>query len=185
MTATVPVATKRWLFGPVPDLLLGCGLAYAPVFALRCVRDSAFRGLFAPGLLPLLSMVGGTPHDGATLLRVYGEIHGELPSANYALIQYPGSYRFASVFMRVLAVANIHHFILDGAIWRLRDGRVARVLLRAAAPAPPALGAPPRRRWFRLGFGVVGGTLAATTLLTVMIGELGFRRSRTSARGTF
>lgn len=214
MTATVPVATKRWLFGPAPDLLLGCGLAYGLVFALRCVRGSAFRGLFAPGLLPLLSMDGGTPHDGATLLRVYGEIHGVLPSANYAPIQDPGSYRFptlglyamclvsgaalwafrasffrgpleprlgrASVFMMVLAVANIHHFILDGAIWKLRDGRVARVLLRAATPAPPALGAPLRRRWFRLGFGVVGGTLAATTLLTVMIGELGFRRSRTS-----
>jgi hypothetical protein len=30
------------------------------------------------------------------------------------------------------AAINIHHFILDGAIWKLRDGRIARVLLRSA-----------------------------------------------------
>ncbi|MGH7338226.1 MAG: tetratricopeptide repeat protein, partial [Myxococcota bacterium] len=32
----------------------------------------------------------------------------------------------------IASVANLHHFILDGAIWKLRDGRVARVLLRTA-----------------------------------------------------
>ncbi|HTF35292.1 MAG TPA: hypothetical protein VK714_16535 [Myxococcota bacterium] len=408
--ATLPVATKRWLFGPVPDLLLGCGLAYALLFALFCVRGAAFRNLFVPGLLPLLSVVGGTPHYGATLLRVYGEresrqkyfffaviatfavsalfvaglyqatigslllsvyltwspwhytgqnygvalmflgrrgvqiqavekrlihlsfllsyllvflsIHGVLPGANYAPIQYPGSYRFmtlglpaalvrpafalvavayaglvlsslglllrrastrdvfptamlfvtqalwfsvpavarhygvladvdplsveyvsyvfawvafghalqylwvttyyaqgrrplgqqlryyglclasgaalwgipslvfrgpleprlgtASVFVMVLAVANIHHFILDGAIWKLRDGRVARILLRAPAPAPPPAGAAPRSSWFRRTIWVVGGSLAATTILAIVIGELGFRRSLTA-----
>lgn len=31
----------------------------------------------------------------------------------------------------LFAVINIHHFILDGAIWKLRDGRVAGVLLRS------------------------------------------------------
>ena len=29
------------------------------------------------------------------------------------------------------SVVNLHHFILDGAIWKLRDGRVARALLRS------------------------------------------------------
>ena len=29
------------------------------------------------------------------------------------------------------AMINLHHFVLDGAIWKLRDGRVARVLLRS------------------------------------------------------
>jgi tetratricopeptide (TPR) repeat protein len=32
----------------------------------------------------------------------------------------------------LLAVVNIHQFILDGAIWKLRHNRVARVLIRAA-----------------------------------------------------
>jgi len=31
----------------------------------------------------------------------------------------------------IAALVNVHHFILDGAIWKLRDGRVARVLLRS------------------------------------------------------
>jgi hypothetical protein len=30
------------------------------------------------------------------------------------------------------SIVNLHHFVLDGAIWTLRDGRVARMLLRPA-----------------------------------------------------
>ncbi|MGH0034544.1 MAG: tetratricopeptide repeat protein [Myxococcota bacterium] len=46
----------------------------------------------------------------------------------------------AGVIVLTIAALNIHHFILDGAIWKLRDGRVARVLLRpeAAGIAPAA-----------------------------------------------
>lgn len=32
------------------------------------------------------------------------------------------------------AVVNLHHFVLDGAVWKLRDGRVARALLRSDPP---------------------------------------------------
>ena len=32
----------------------------------------------------------------------------------------------------VAAAVNLHHFVLDGAIWKLRDGRVARIPLRPA-----------------------------------------------------
>lgn len=31
----------------------------------------------------------------------------------------------------LFAVVNLHHFLLDGAIWKLRDGPVARVLIRS------------------------------------------------------
>lgn len=34
----------------------------------------------------------------------------------------------------LFSVINIHHFILDGAIWKLRDGRVANALLRSTTP---------------------------------------------------
>jgi len=54
----------------------------------------------------------------------------------------------AGITVLTLSVLNLHHFILDGAIWKLRDGRVARVLLRdEAAPTPEPIG--PRRRRIR------------------------------------
>jgi hypothetical protein len=47
----------------------------------------------------------------------------------------------------VFAVVNLHHFVLDGVVWKLRDGRVARLLLGGRAPAQ-APAAPQRgRRW--------------------------------------
>jgi hypothetical protein len=69
---SAPAATSsRWLYGPLPDLLLGCGLGYVLVFALLVVAGPEVRQLFPATLAPLLLLVTGTPHYGATLLRVY------------------------------------------------------------------------------------------------------------------
>jgi tetratricopeptide (TPR) repeat protein len=38
-------------------------------------------------------------------------------------------YDFTRSFLIFTALVNIHHFILDGAIWKLRDGRIANLLL--------------------------------------------------------
>jgi tetratricopeptide (TPR) repeat protein len=60
-----------WLFGPAPDLLLGCGALYALLFLLFLAAGPQLREL-QPGLLfPLLVLLAGTPHYGATLVRVY------------------------------------------------------------------------------------------------------------------
>src|SRR5262249_38368418 len=40
---------------------------------------------------------------------------------------------FAASFLTFTAVVNIHHFILDGALWKLRDSRVAAFLLNMDA----------------------------------------------------
>jgi len=40
---------------------------------------------------------------------------------------------FTSSFLIFTALVNIHHFILDGAIWKLRDGRIAALLLNSKA----------------------------------------------------
>jgi tetratricopeptide (TPR) repeat protein len=40
---------------------------------------------------------------------------------------------FTTSFLIFTALVNIHHFILDGAIWKLRDGRIASVLLNSRA----------------------------------------------------
>lgn len=39
---------------------------------------------------------------------------------------------FGVSFLVFTALVNIHHFILDGAIWKLRDGRIAALLLNTA-----------------------------------------------------
>jgi len=41
---------------------------------------------------------------------------------------------FVESFMIFMALVNLHHFILDGAIWKLRDGRIARLLLGKNTP---------------------------------------------------
>jgi tetratricopeptide (TPR) repeat protein len=42
---------------------------------------------------------------------------------------------YTSSFLIFTALVNIHHFILDGAIWKLRDGRIAALLLNSGARA--------------------------------------------------
>jgi len=40
-------------------------------------------------------------------------------------------YDFTASFLIFTSLVNIHHFILDGAIWKLRDGRIAALLLNS------------------------------------------------------
>ncbi|MGI9431782.1 MAG: tetratricopeptide repeat protein [Myxococcota bacterium] len=71
--APSPVRPGRgWLFGPVPDLLLGCGIGYALLFVVMMFAGASFRAAIPFGLAPLVALAAGTPHYGATLLRVYG-----------------------------------------------------------------------------------------------------------------
>jgi tetratricopeptide (TPR) repeat protein len=44
------------------------------------------------------------------------------------LASYAGRFDFTSSMLIVTAVVNIHHFILDGVVWKLRDPRVSNVL---------------------------------------------------------
>ncbi len=64
------------------------------------------------------------------------------------------------------AVVNLHHFALDSVVWKLRDGRVARILLREAGGvdgerSPVSRGAP----WLRR----LGWAGAALLLLSVLL----------------
>ncbi len=60
----------------------------------------------------------------------------------------------AGIAVLVASVVNLHHFILDGAIWKLRDGRIARALLRAE-PADDGAGRR-KRRWLAWSVGAAG-----------------------------
>jgi tetratricopeptide (TPR) repeat protein len=47
---------------------------------------------------------------------------------------------FAASFLTFTALVNIHHFILDGAIWKLRDSHIAALLLDGQQKSPGAGG---------------------------------------------
>jgi len=62
---------SRWLFGSIPDLLFGCGVAYLAVFVGLAVAGPDVTLWLPASILPLLTVVAGGPHYGATLLRAY------------------------------------------------------------------------------------------------------------------
>jgi hypothetical protein len=81
------------------------------------------------------------------------------------------------------AAINIHHFMLDGVIWKLRGGRPARVLLRAGAePTTPEPIAPENRLVRRLVWLACAGALG---IYVVNGWELEFGVRRPSERGDF
>jgi tetratricopeptide (TPR) repeat protein len=61
------------------------------------------------------------------------------------LVSYLFHYDFTTSFLIFMSLVNIHHFILDGALWKLRDSRVSSLLVDrggkgspASATSPPA-----------------------------------------------
>ena len=77
---------------------------------------------------------------------------------------------FTTSFLIFTAVVNIHHFILDGALWKLRDSRISAMLIdggakpqenqkKAAPPPSVACGVGSRRR-FIPGISRVAGRAA-------------------------
>lgn len=66
----------------------------------------------------------------------------------------------------VIALVNLHHFLLDAALWKLRDQRTAALLLGTAPPnAAPA--APARRLRPALGWALATALLALAAISTV------------------
>jgi hypothetical protein len=66
------------------------------------------------------------------------------------LASYGAHVDFTASVLIVTAVVNLHHFMIDGVVWKLRDPRVSRTLTQATAPttSAPARPSPPRWRGF-------------------------------------
>ncbi len=90
---------QRWLFGPVPDLLLGCGGAYFAVFLAQALAGPSLRSAFPMGVLPFLILLTGMPHYGATLMRVWNLAD----RARHARLL-----TLTSVVLAVAIVASVH-----------------------------------------------------------------------------
>jgi hypothetical protein len=72
----------------------------------------------------------------------------------------------SGLFLMLAGALNLHHVVLDSAIWKLRSGPVARILLRPAEPDDTAPSAPPSPSgsWLRTTIwasGAVGVVLMA------------------------
>jgi hypothetical protein len=76
------------------------------------------------------------------------------------------------------SIVNIHHFVLDGAIWKLRDGAVARVLLRAENGGEDPLEAVGAAGgWVRPAIWSVAAASAAIAFFGAYEFEFGYRRA--------
>jgi tetratricopeptide (TPR) repeat protein len=77
---------------------------------------------------------------------------------------------FASSFLTFTALVNLHHFILDGAIWKLRDSRIASLLLGARMDAEKSAKTPSSVA--RMFHWLAGTTSSARVLRVAIIAGL-------------
>jgi tetratricopeptide (TPR) repeat protein len=70
---------------------------------------------------------------------------------------------FTRSFLIFTALVNLHHFILDGAIWKLREGRIAAILIQSQASVTEAAGTA-RSRLVKLAGWIAGPAYAARAL---------------------
>ncbi len=88
-----------------------------------------------------------------------------------------------------IALVNIHHFMLDGAIWKLREGRIARLLLGAHPPvhktdSPKQEDGPPETaKWFFSAAPAARITRYAATVLLIGIAAIDQLQNVFTARG--
>jgi len=83
----------------------------------------------------------------------------------------------AGLRVLIAAAVNIHHFVLDGAIWKLRDGRIARILLGGQSDneSPPA-------RWWLPRVVYAAGLISVSVLVFAPL-ERVFGLARAAAAG--
>ncbi len=147
---TAPTIARQWNFGAGADPLSTQHAAYvflwiAAVHALQYLWITSYYAVSA----------GGAKRHAAFLAKclLAGAAAWTIPPllfAPRALGRLPYD---AGLALLVASFVNLHHFVLDGAIWKLRDGRIAKILLAGggsdAAPSPP-------RRGLRAAFVALG-----------------------------
>lgn len=77
----------------------------------------------------------------------------------------------------IASVVNLHHFVLDGAIWKLRDGAIARILLRNETAAAASAAGPPRRLRPALAVWAAGAVSVGVWIAGTVEEEFGTRRA--------
>jgi tetratricopeptide (TPR) repeat protein len=78
---------------------------------------------------------------------------------------------FAASFLTFTALVNIHHFILDGALWKLRDSRISALLLDTRTKMP-ATGAGAQNNFVTAARWLAGRSSAARAVRITMVAML-------------
>jgi len=146
-----PDRAQPWLFGPLPDLLIGCGVLYALALPVFFVYGGEIRARQADALMPLLVLLVSLPHYGATLLRVYEEKEDRQRYRRHAV--------WTSLLLLAAFVVALHAPLVASALVTLyltwspwhytaqNFGLASMFLRRRGAAVTPALG-----RSLRLSF---------------------------------
>ncbi len=135
-------APRGWLFGPVSDLLFGCGLAYVAVFVVHCVAGARLREWVPFALLPIAALLVSTPHYGATLIRVYEDRQERKLQARFAIWATAALGVAFWLSLRNIALGSLFVTLyLTWSPWHYtaQNFGVAMVLLRRRGAAPSAL----------------------------------------------
>jgi hypothetical protein len=172
----IPVATRQWglLQGFLPFdaqhaeytfffIAIGHSVQYLWVTSYFANRTKTYRGHFRYWLSCVLA--------GSALWNVPPLLLGGFALGTAAYTE--------GLAMLVAAFVNLHHFVLDGAIWKLRDGPIARILLREpqageAGERPPAIGTGGNRHWGRLLVNALGTLGVSVALIAWWENEFGF-----------
>ncbi len=149
--ALVSDRAQPWLFGPLPDLLVGCGLLYALALPAFFVYGGEIRARQADALMPMLVLLVSLPHYGATLLRVYEEREDRRRYRRHAV--------YSSLLLLAAFVVALHAPLVASGLVTLyltwspwhytaqNFGLASMFLRRRGAPVSAALG-----RCLRLSF---------------------------------
>jgi cytochrome c-type biogenesis protein CcmH/NrfG len=134
---TLVCTQALWYTVPVLSMTEGESLAFAAVWvsaahSLQYLWVTAYYAKRSPahervGPFLVKTLAAGTAVTILPALLFAPDLFGRLPWD-------------AGLAITTFSIVNIHHFILDGAIWKLRDGGIARVLLRSSADSEAQFG---------------------------------------------
>ncbi len=160
----LPAAALHWgLFenvGPLAPHSLGAFLMWIAIgHAVQYLWVTAYFARASSDWRGLLPWFGKTLAAGALVWTLPVLVFAARPLA-------APSYETGLAFV-VASVVNLHHFILDGAIWKLRSGRIARVLIGSGSAEPDV--EPESRRLRVAVWGLAAASLAVAVF--VFVGE--------------
>ncbi len=161
--------------GPALALLATQALWFLPAAAIALAGETAFQARYSSGMLAVLH---SAQYLWVTSYYARRESGAQWRPWRYGLYLFavgialflPGPWAaslvfgvdFTTSFLAFTALVNIHHFILDGAVWKLREPRVAAVLVQDGAASGPATAAARQPLWQKLG---LAAAVAGLTLL--------------------